>query len=48
MLEVGIVGINEGVFVSEVVFFGGVKELGYGCEGFKYGLDDYLLIKYLC
>jgi succinate-semialdehyde dehydrogenase/glutarate-semialdehyde dehydrogenase len=47
-LEAGIVGINEGALASEVAPFGGVKESGYGREGSKYGLDDYLSIKYLC
>ena len=47
-LEVGIVGINEGAVASEAAPFGGVKESGYGREGSKYGLDDYLTIKYLC
>ncbi|HKT98515.1 MAG TPA: NAD-dependent succinate-semialdehyde dehydrogenase [Paraburkholderia sp.] len=48
LLEAGIVGINEGAFASEAAPFGGVKESGYGREGSKYGLDDYLSIKYLC
>ncbi|MEM5316426.1 NAD-dependent succinate-semialdehyde dehydrogenase [Paraburkholderia sp. JHI869] len=47
-LEVGIVGINEGAVASEAAPFGGVKESGYGREGSKYGLEDYLSIKYLC
>ncbi|GHC17363.1 NAD-dependent succinate-semialdehyde dehydrogenase [Aidingimonas halophila] len=47
-LETGIVGINEGVVASEVAPFGGIKESGYGREGSKYGLDDYMHIKYLC
>jgi len=47
-LEAGIVGINEGAIASEAAPFGGVKESGYGREGSKYGLDDYLSIKYLC
>ncbi|EON14693.1 MULTISPECIES: NAD-dependent succinate-semialdehyde dehydrogenase [Pandoraea] len=47
-LEAGIVGINEGALASEAAPFGGVKESGYGREGSKYGLDDYLAIKYLC
>ncbi|TAL93013.1 MAG: NAD-dependent succinate-semialdehyde dehydrogenase [Paraburkholderia sp.] len=47
-LEAGIVGINEGAVSSEAAPFGGVKESGYGREGSKYGLDDYLSIKYLC
>jgi len=48
LLEAGIVGINEGALASEAAPFGGVKESGYGREGSKYGLDDYLSIKYLC
>jgi succinate-semialdehyde dehydrogenase/glutarate-semialdehyde dehydrogenase len=47
-LEAGIVGINEGALASEAAPFGGVKESGYGREGSRYGLDDYLSIKYLC
>lgn len=47
-LESGIVGINEGIISTEVAPFGGVKESGIGREGSKYGIDDYLEIKYLC
>jgi succinate-semialdehyde dehydrogenase/glutarate-semialdehyde dehydrogenase len=47
-LEYGIVGINEGIISNEMAPFGGVKESGHGREGSKYGLDDYLDIKYLC
>jgi succinate-semialdehyde dehydrogenase/glutarate-semialdehyde dehydrogenase len=47
-LESGIIGINEGAFASETAPFGGVKESGYGREGSRYGLDDYLQTKYLC
>jgi succinate-semialdehyde dehydrogenase/glutarate-semialdehyde dehydrogenase len=47
-LECGIVGINEGLISTEVAPFGGVKESGTGREGSKYGLEDYLEIKYLC
>lgn len=47
-LDVGIVGINEGIISSEMAPFGGVKQSGQGREGSKYGLDDYLEIKYLC
>lgn len=47
-LESGIVGINEGAFASEAAPFGGVKESGYGREGSRYGLDDYMHTKYLC
>ena len=47
-LEYGIVGINEGIVSNEMAPFGGIKESGQGREGSKYGLDDYLEIKYLC
>jgi succinate-semialdehyde dehydrogenase/glutarate-semialdehyde dehydrogenase len=47
-LESGIVGINEGAFASEAAPFGGIKESGYGREGSRYGLDDYMHTKYLC
>jgi succinate-semialdehyde dehydrogenase/glutarate-semialdehyde dehydrogenase len=47
-LEYGIVGINEGLISTEVAPFGGVKESGLGREGSRYGIDDYLEIKYLC
>jgi len=47
-LEYGIVGINEGIISTEIAPFGGVKESGQGREGSKYGMDDYLEIKYLC
>ena len=47
-LEYGIVGINEGLVSNEMAPFGGIKESGNGREGSKYGLDEYLEIKYLC
>ena len=47
-LESGIVGINEGALAAEVAPFGGVKESGYGREGSRYGLEDYMHTKYLC
>jgi succinate-semialdehyde dehydrogenase/glutarate-semialdehyde dehydrogenase len=47
-LEYGIVGINTGLISTEVAPFGGVKESGLGREGSRYGLDEYLEIKYLC
>jgi succinate-semialdehyde dehydrogenase/glutarate-semialdehyde dehydrogenase len=47
-LEYGIVGINEGIISNEMAPFGGVKESGQGREGSKYGLDDYMEIKYMC
>ena len=47
-LEYGIVGVNEGIISNEVAPFGGVKESGVGREGSKYGIDDFVEIKYLC
>jgi len=47
-LESGIVGINVGIISTEVAPFGGVKESGIGREGSKYGLDEFLEVKYLC
>ena len=47
-LEYGMVGINTGLISTEVAPFGGVKESGLGREGSKYGIEDYMLIKYLC
>ena len=47
-LEVGIVGLNEGLISTELAPFGGIKESGVGREGSKYGIDDYLEIKYVC
>ena len=47
-LEYGIVGINEGIISTEVAPFGGVKESGTGREGSKYGIEDYLELKYIC
>jgi succinate-semialdehyde dehydrogenase/glutarate-semialdehyde dehydrogenase len=47
-LEYGIVGINEGLISTEVAPFGGMKASGLGREGSKYGIEDYLEIKYLC
>jgi succinate-semialdehyde dehydrogenase/glutarate-semialdehyde dehydrogenase len=47
-LEFGMIGINEGLISTEVAPFGGVKQSGLGREGSKYGIEDYLEIKYLC
>jgi succinate-semialdehyde dehydrogenase / glutarate-semialdehyde dehydrogenase len=47
-LEYGIVGINSGLISTEVAPFGGVKESGLGREGSKYGMDEFVEIKYLC
>ena len=46
-LDYGIVGINEGIISNEMAPFGGVKESGSGREGSKYGIDDYVEIKYM-
>ncbi|WP_414474956.1 NAD-dependent succinate-semialdehyde dehydrogenase [Microvirga sp. M2] len=47
-LKYGIVGINEGLVTTEVAPFGGVKESGFGSEGSKYGIQDYVDTKYVC
>jgi len=47
-LESGMVGINTGLISNEVAPFGGVKQSGLGREGSHYGMDDYMVIKYLC
>ncbi|APG49201.1 NAD-dependent succinate-semialdehyde dehydrogenase [Phaeobacter porticola] len=47
-LEYGMVGINTGLISTEVAPFGGVKQSGLGREGSKYGIEDYLELKYLC
>ncbi len=47
-LESGMVGINTGLISNEVAPFGGVKQSGLGREGSKYGMDDYLVVKYCC
>jgi succinate-semialdehyde dehydrogenase/glutarate-semialdehyde dehydrogenase len=47
-LESGIIGINTGIISTEVAPFGGIKESGLGREGSKYGIEDYLELKYLC
>ena len=47
-LEYGIVGVNTGLISTEIAPFGGIKESGIGREGSKYGIDDYLEIKYVC
>jgi succinate-semialdehyde dehydrogenase/glutarate-semialdehyde dehydrogenase len=47
-LEYGMVGINEGIISTELAPFGGVKESGLGREGSKYGLDEFVEVKYLC
>ncbi len=47
-IEAGMVGINTGLISNEVAPFGGIKQSGLGREGSKYGIDEYLEIKYLC
>jgi succinate-semialdehyde dehydrogenase / glutarate-semialdehyde dehydrogenase len=47
-LESGMVGINTGLLSTEVAPFGGVKQSGLGREGSRYGLDEFLEVKYLC
>ncbi|RDD61588.1 NADP-dependent succinate-semialdehyde dehydrogenase [Ferruginivarius sediminum] len=47
-LEYGIVGINTGIISNEVAPFGGIKESGIGREGSKYGIEEFLEIKYMC
>jgi len=47
-LDFGMVGVNTGLISNVMAPFGGVKESGYGREGSKYGLDDYMTIKYIC
>lgn len=47
-LEYGMVGINEGLISTEVAPFGGVKQSGIGREGSKYGIEEYVEIKYMC
>jgi len=47
-LEYGIIGVNTGVISTEVAPFGGMKSSGIGREGSKYGIDEFLEIKYVC
>ncbi|MYN43634.1 NADP-dependent succinate-semialdehyde dehydrogenase [Pseudoduganella sp. FT93W] len=47
-LESGMVGVNTGLISNEIAPFGGVKQSGLGREGSTYGMDDYLVIKYIC
>jgi succinate-semialdehyde dehydrogenase/glutarate-semialdehyde dehydrogenase len=47
-LEYGMIGVNEGIISNEMAPFGGVKESGTGREGSKYGMDDYMDMKYIC
>ena len=48
ILEYGIVGINNGAISNEVAPFGGIKQSGFGREGSRYGIDEYLQMKYVC
>ncbi|MCC7327119.1 MAG: NAD-dependent succinate-semialdehyde dehydrogenase [Burkholderiales bacterium] len=47
-LETGMVGVNTGLITTQVAPFGGVKESGFGREGSKYGIDEYVEVKYIC
>jgi succinate-semialdehyde dehydrogenase/glutarate-semialdehyde dehydrogenase len=47
-LECGMIGVNTGILSSEAAPFGGMKDSGMGREGSKYGMDEYLEIKYMC
>jgi succinate-semialdehyde dehydrogenase/glutarate-semialdehyde dehydrogenase len=47
-LEYGMVGVNTGIISTEVAPFGGVKQSGYGREGSRHGIDEYLVMKYVC
>ena len=47
-LEAGIVAVNSGIFSTEAAPFGGVKQSGIGREGSKYGIEEFLEIKYVC
>lgn len=47
-LECGMIGVNEGIISYAEIPFGGVKQSGYGREGSKYGIEEYLNVKYLC
>ena len=47
-LEYGMVGINTGLISTEVAPFGGMKESGIGREGSKYGIEEFIEVKYLC
>ena len=47
-IESGMVGVNTGIISTEIAPFGGVKQSGQGREGSTYGMDDYLVVKYIC
>lgn len=46
-IEAGMIGVNDGLISTEVAPFGGVKQSGFGREGSKYGVDDYVIVKYI-
>jgi succinate-semialdehyde dehydrogenase/glutarate-semialdehyde dehydrogenase len=47
-LETGMVGVNTGILSNEIAPFGGVKQSGFGREGSRHGIEEYLVIKYIC
>jgi acyl-CoA reductase-like NAD-dependent aldehyde dehydrogenase len=47
-LQVGMVGVNEGIISNEVAPFGGIKDSGFGREGSRHGIDEYLDKRYIC
>ncbi|MNC00169.1 Succinate-semialdehyde dehydrogenase [NADP(+)] GabD [compost metagenome] len=47
-LEYGMVGVNTGLISNEVAPFGGIKQSGLGREGSRFGIDEYLEMKYVC
>ena len=47
-LETGMVGVNEALISNESASFGGIKQSGIGIEGSKYGIDEYINVKYVC
>jgi succinate-semialdehyde dehydrogenase/glutarate-semialdehyde dehydrogenase len=47
-LEYGMVGVNTGMITTEVAPFGGMKQSGLGREGSKYGIDEFVEVKYIC
>jgi succinate-semialdehyde dehydrogenase len=47
-LEVGMVGVNEGIISTIEAPFGGIKQSGFGIEGSKYGIDEYMNKKFIC
>jgi succinate-semialdehyde dehydrogenase/glutarate-semialdehyde dehydrogenase len=47
-LEYGIVSVNTGIFSNEIGPFGGIKQSGVGREGSRYGIEEYMEMKYMC